>query len=98
MSARLCPAVQALRTRVSISATGSVRLISLFRPLPTGLAHAGDLPAQCELAETDAAQPELAEGAAAPAAPLAAVVAAHLELRFPLDLLDPALLCHPRIS
>src|SRR6266566_4086128 len=98
MSARRCPAVQALRTRVSMSATGSVRLISSFRSLPTGLAHAGDFPAQCELAETDATQPELAEGATAPPTALAAVIAAHLELRFPLDLLRPALLGHPTIS
>src|SRR5207249_9884443 len=66
-----------------------------FRPLPTGFAHAGNFPAQRELAETDAAQPELAERPPAAAAPLAPVIGAHLELRLPLDLLHPRLLRHP---
>src|SRR2546427_10610901 len=94
MSTRRWPAWQAFRTRVSMSATGSVTLITPSVLLPTGLAHAGDLPAQRELAEADAAQLELAERPATPAAPLAPVVAAHCELRLPLDLLDPALLRH----
>ena len=51
-----------------------------------------------ELAETDAAQPELAERSPAPAAALAPVVGAHLELRLPLDLLHPRLLRHPMVS
>src|SRR5881409_171604 len=79
MSTRRWPAMQALRTRVSISATGSMTLISC--PLPSGFAHAGNFPAQRKLTETDAAQLELAQRAAAPAAALAAVVAPHLELR-----------------
>src|SRR2546428_13359644 len=94
MSTRLCPARQALRTRVSISATGSVTLISSFRPLPAGLAHAGNLPAQRQVAETDAAQSELPQRASAPAAALAAVVSPDLELRLALDFLDPTLLRH----
>src|SRR5690242_16222169 len=94
MSTRRWPAWQALRTRVSMSATGSVTLISRPVLLPTGLAHAGDLPAQCELAETDAAQLELAQRAPAAAAALAPVIAAHFELRLPLDLLHPRLLRH----
>src|SRR5437667_3994276 len=65
-----------------------------FRPLPTGFAHAGNFPAQRELAETNAAQPELAERAPAAAAALAPVVAPHFELRLPLDLLHPRLLGH----
>src|SRR6266571_4868571 len=69
-----------------------------FRPLPTGLAHAGDLPTERELAETDAAQLEFAQRAAAAAAALAAVVAAHPELGLPLDLLDPRLLRHALVS
>src|SRR2546428_14014849 len=79
MSTRRWPAMQALRTRVSISATGSMTLISC--PLPAGFAHAGNFPAQRKLTETDAAQLELAQRAAATAAALAAVVAPHLELR-----------------
>src|SRR2546428_66840 len=94
MSTRLRPARQALRTRVSISATGSVTLISSFRPLPAGLAHAGNLPAQRQIAETNAAQAELLQGATAATAALAAVVAADLELRLPLHLFDPSLLRH----
>src|SRR6266566_7345492 len=94
MSTRRWPAWQALRTRVSMSATGSVTFIASFRPLPAGLAHAGNLPAQRQVAETDAAQSELPQRASAPAAALAAVVSADLELRLALDLLDPTLLCH----
>src|SRR5919109_507111 len=93
MSTRRWPAWQALRTRVSMSATGSITLIS--RPLPAGFAHAGNFPAQRELTETDAAQLELAGRTTAAAAPLAAVVGAHLELRLPLDLLHPRPLRHP---
>src|SRR5436190_399072 len=61
MSTRRWPAWQALRTRVSMSATGSVTLIWPSVLLPTGFAHAGDLPAQREFAETNAAQLELAQ-------------------------------------
>src|SRR5690348_2454121 len=95
MSTRRWPAWQALRTRVSMSATGSITLIS--RPLPTGLAHAGNFPAQREFAETNPAQPELAERPPAAAAPLAPVIAPHLELRLPLDLLYPRPLRHAGI-
>src|SRR3989449_9777752 len=94
MSTRRCPAWQALRTRVSMSATGSITLISRSVLLPTGFTHAGNFPAQRELAETNAAQPELAERAPAAAAALAPVVAPHLELRLPLDFLHPRLLRH----
>src|SRR5213080_3294643 len=95
MSTRRCPAWQALRTRVSMSATGSITLISRSVLLPTGFAHAGNFPTQRELAETNAAQPELAERPPAATAPLAPVIGPHLELRLPLDLLHPRLLRHP---
>src|SRR6266571_312830 len=94
MSTRRCPAWQALRTRVSMSATGSVRFILGGRPLPAKNTHAGDFAAEGELPEADATQLELAQRAATATAALAAVVAAHLELRRSLDLLDPALLRH----
>src|SRR5207248_7467899 len=94
MSTRRWPAWQALRTRVSMSATGSVILISCSVLLPTGFAHAGNFPAQRELAETNAAQPKLAQRPSAAAAALTAVIAAHLELRLPLDLLHPRPLRH----
>src|SRR2546425_268302 len=77
-----------------MSATGSVRFILGVRPLPAGLAHAGDLAAKGQLPEANAAQLELAQRAAAATAALTAVVAAHLELRRPLRLLDPRLLRH----
>src|SRR3989440_3133219 len=95
MSTRRWPAWQALRTRVSISATGSITLISRSVLLPTGFAHAGNFPAQRELAETNTAQPELAERPPAATAALAPVIGPHLELRLPLDLLHPRLLRHP---
>ena len=50
--------------RVSISATGSVRLIPSF-PLPAGLAHARDFPLQGELTETNTAEAELPQHGAA---------------------------------
>src|SRR5690348_11936650 len=94
MSTRRWPARHALRTRVSISATGSVTLISPSVLLPAGLAHAGDFPAQRQLPEADPAQFELAQRAAGAAAALAPVVGPHLELGRPFRLLDPRLLGH----
>src|SRR3982074_1311013 len=95
MSTRRWPARQALRTRVSMSATGSVMLIACSVLLPTGFAHAGNLPAQRELAETNAAQAKLAERASAAAAALSPEITPHLELRLPLDLFHPRLLRPP---
>src|SRR6185295_10360249 len=79
--------------RVSISATGSVRLIPSF-PLPAGLAHARDFPLEGELTETNTAEAELPQHGAAATAALAAAHAAHLELRCALGSLDPRCLCH----
>src|SRR5215213_1878201 len=95
MSTRRWPAEQAFRMRVSISATGSVRLIP-YVPLPAGLAHARDFPLQGELTKTDTAEAELPQHGAAPAAALTAADAAHLELRRALGPLDPGRLCHLR--
>src|SRR3954462_5740103 len=93
MSTRRWPAEQAFRMRVSISATGSVRLIP-YVPLPAGLAHARDFPLQGELTKTDAAEVEFPQDGARPAAPRAAVDDTHLELRRALGSLDPGSLCH----
>src|SRR6476646_2756988 len=73
-------AVLALRMRVSMSAMGSVVMQS---PLPARLRHAGDHARVRELAQADAAQPELPVHGARPAAPLAARVATRLVLRRP---------------
>src|SRR5437867_844322 len=95
-----CLAMEAFRTRVSMSATGSVIMVadsSLFPSsclLPTRLRHAGNLPAQGELAEADAAERELADVGARAAAAAAPIMKLHLELRSTLPLLDLALLCH----
>src|SRR3954469_24320273 len=79
ISARSCSALLALRMRVSMSATGSVSILSLL--LPRALGHARDDALMGELPQADAAEPELLEhGARAPAA-VAAGVVAHLELR-----------------
>src|SRR2546428_7852265 len=92
MSTRRCPAWQALRTRVSMSATGSITLISRSVLLPAGFAHAGNFPAQRELAETNAAQPDLPDRPP-PAPPgLPPEEPPHLNLRLPLDLRNPLLL------
>src|SRR6266571_4395809 len=80
-----CLARVALRTRVSMSAIGSV---STLPSLPARLGDAGDLALQGKLAETNTAQPELPhEGARAPAA-MAAVVLLHWKLRRPQCLRD----------
>src|ERR671910_189351 len=88
MSTRRCPAEHALRMRVSMSATGSVRLMPSF-PLPAGLAHAWDFSPQGELTETDTAQAELPQHRARPAAALAAADGADLELRRALGTFNP---------
>src|ERR1700757_609727 len=61
----------ALRMRVSMSAIGSVMLMS--RSLPARLHDARDLAAHCDLAQLVAAQPELPEHSARPAGQGAAV-------------------------
>src|SRR3954452_10245830 len=74
-------AVLALRMRVSMSAMGSVIIRS--HPLPARLRHAGDHARVGELAQADAAQPELPVDRAGPSAPLAAGVATGLVLGRP---------------
>src|SRR5690348_11270564 len=76
MAACSCSALLALRMRVSMSAIGSVSTVSL---LPARLRHAGNRALVRELAQADAAEPELAEHRARPAAPVAAGVAAGLD-------------------
>src|SRR5580658_8401088 len=83
----------ALRMRVSMSAIGSVIVIGWPRS-PARLGHARDLPGVHHRPKADPAQPELAEHGLGPAAPLAAGIPPHLELRDLLLLLDQCLLCH----
>src|SRR6516225_12227193 len=67
----------ALRTRVSMSAIGSVIMSVLLSLLPTGFNHSWNLAVQCKLAEAQPADTELAQIAArAPAAPAAVPVPA----------------------
>src|SRR2546423_1850513 len=88
-----CPARDALRTRVSRSAMGSV--IALIRsPLPATLRDAGNQAPERHLPEADPAQAELPEVAARPPADVAAVVLPHLELRGPPGLDYQAYLSH----
>src|SRR4051812_43656315 len=90
-----CIATLALRMRVSMSAMGSVIVMSSPRlPSPARLGDARDLALMGELAEAQTAQAELAVHRARPAAPPAAGVGAHLELRLALLLLDQSLLGH----
>src|SRR5436190_23786083 len=65
----------ALRMRVSMSAMGSLMLISCL--LPARLDHSGNLAAHGDLADLVARQAELAERAARPAGDGAAVAKAH---------------------
>src|SRR5215468_12528825 len=91
ISARSCSALLALRMRVSMSATGSVSIVSL---LPRALRHAGDHALVGELPQADPAEPELLEhGAGAPAA-VAAGVVPHLVLGGPGGLDSQRLLRH----
>src|SRR6185503_12886329 len=65
----------ALRMRVSMSAMGSLMLMSWL--LPAGLDHSGDLAAHRDLADLVAREAELAERAARPTGHRAAVAQAH---------------------
>src|SRR5438309_9769616 len=90
-------ATVALRMRVSMSAMGSVIVIG-DRPSPAGLPHARHLAGVHHLAETDAAEPELAVHRTRPAAAPATRVRPHLELGLALLLLDERLLGHQLCS
>src|SRR4051812_17013692 len=80
-----CSAWLALRMRVSMSPIGS---LTMSRPLPAALGHARDDALVGEIAQADAADPELAEVRPRPAAALAAaVVARRVLLR--AGVLDP---------
>src|SRR5437763_11687132 len=75
-----------LRIRARKSAMGSVIDISISSP--ARLDDAGDVTAQREIAEAQAAHFELAEVRARPPAPLAAVTDANLELVLLRKLVD----------
>src|SRR5690349_6671134 len=79
MSTVVCDAWIPLRIRVRKSATGSV--MDMLSDLPARLRHAGDVAVVRELAQADAADPELAEHGTRAAAAAAAGVLARLELR-----------------
>src|SRR5215469_7866030 len=65
----------AFRTRVSMSAMGSLIIVLLLQFLPASLGHAWDLAVQSELAEAEATNTELAQEAArTTAAPTAVAV------------------------
>src|SRR5215212_5269596 len=66
--------------------------------LPARLADARDHPVERQLAEADAAHPELPQEGSGAAAALAAVLRAHLELRRALALLDHGLTSHRVLS
>src|SRR5215213_4170422 len=88
-----CIAVLALRTRVSMSAMGSV-IMAGSSPSPTALRQAGDLAGVGQLAQAHAAEAELAEHGTGPTAATATGVGAHLELGLRGGLVDQCLLCH----
>ena len=62
--------------------------------LPAGLLDAGQFAGMCHLAKADAAEPELAVHRVRTATPVAAGVAANLELGLLVGLVDQCLLCH----
>src|SRR5512136_605215 len=85
-SQRSLPACTALRMRVRKSAMGSVIVIA--HPLPARLGHAREVALQGQLAETQAAQLELADVGARTTAQFAAVAVPDAELRGPQRLRD----------
>src|SRR5262245_46777174 len=89
MSTFSCSARLALRTRVSMSAIGSLRMA-----LPARLHDARDLALQRQLAEAEPAHLELPEVAARAAAQLAAGIGPRGELRLTLRLHDERGLGH----
>src|SRR5580704_12436334 len=89
-----CMATLALRTRVNMSAIGSVIVIPFVPPLPAGLGHTRHLAGVSELAQADAAQSELAEHRMGPSAATAAGIRPHLVLGFALRLDDERFLGH----
>ena len=78
-----CMATLALRMRVSMSAMGSVIVMSR-PPYQLALVTPGTSPACDQLAQADAAQAELPEHRMRPAAAAATGVGPHLELRLAL--------------
>src|SRR5207244_2627775 len=66
--------------------------------LPAGLLDTGQFAGVRHLPEADAAQAELAEHGMRASAPVAARVAANLELRLLVGLVDQRLLCHAQFS
>src|SRR6478609_6618353 len=104
-------AVFALRMRVSMSAIGSVMVMTVLLSrrgslaglwrrswLPGGLGDARQLAGVRHLAQADPAQAELAVHRVRTPAALAAGVAAHGELRLRRRLLLSGFLCHQRKS
>src|SRR5579864_2723762 len=79
-----CREPMALRTRVSISAMGSLVIRS---SLPTGLDHARNFAVERQLPEAQAAHAELAQERARASAAPAAVAVPDLELRRLLQVL-----------
>src|SRR4051794_36259265 len=91
---RSCMATLPLRMRVSMSAMGSVIVMRRTPPSPARLCHTRNLSRVGEIAEADAAQPELAEHGARPSTPATPGVGLHLELGLALLLLDECLFGH----
>src|SRR5580704_13842496 len=89
-----CIAVLALRIRVSMSAMGSVIVMSAALPSPARLGHTGDLPGVDHDAQADPAQAELLEHGLGPPTAPAPRITADLELGRALLLLDQCLLGH----
>src|SRR5215467_58076 len=69
----------ALRTRVSMSAIGSLVIVLLLHFLPASLGHTRNLAIQGELAEAEAANSELAQECARPSTTPAAVPVTALQ-------------------
>src|SRR3954453_5148726 len=89
----LWPAATALRTRVSISAIGSV-IISFCSGIPARFHHARYLAPQRALAEADPAHGEPAHVCPGPPAQPTPIVLLYRELRRPLGLGDHGLFRH----
>jgi hypothetical protein len=77
-----------------LSAIGGASDVEVVRPLPAGLAHAGEFSGVGHLPQADPAEAELAEDRVRTTAPLATGVSADGELGLAVRLLDQSLLGH----
>src|SRR3954447_2526368 len=91
---RLLAGVRAAGSLLREATRSAIAVMNRSPPSPARLRHTGNLARVGEVAQADAAQPELAEHGARPSAPATPGVRLHLELGLALLLLDECLFGH----